>query len=363
MYLKRHLDVKARVTGAAVLVAVTLAVTAVLIPQSARANEAAESAADSPGRCSLPLRSGVNRIPLVSGGIARPFELYVPKAYDGHTRIPVVIDGHGSTSNGLEHFAVSGMPAIAEEEGFAVAAPTAAVPFPDRPGGYIWNFPGVPLFGSNQPAPPGTPDDDLMVLDMIAQVKRVLCTDSRRVYATGFSAGGRMASRLACEHADTVAAIGAVSGLRAGSEPDVTDCHPSRPVPIITFHGTADPIWSFQDTPSRYGIPEAVSQWADIDRCHQPPRVTAVTPTVDLQSYAHCAKGSEIAFYTLKGAGHRWPGSSFPLSDSQFGPADNSIDATRLTWEFFSRHALPASCVVHAGCPPHGNGAPSATRP
>src|SRR5688500_17474184 len=57
--------------------------------------------------CSIPIEPGVNEIPLTSDGVSRPFLLYVPASYDGHTPIPVVINGHGSTSDGEEHLAYS----------------------------------------------------------------------------------------------------------------------------------------------------------------------------------------------------------------------------------------------------------------
>ena len=291
------------------------------------------------------MQSGLHQIPMTSEGVSRPFELYVPSSYDGRKAIPVVINGHGSTSFGEEQLRLSAMPAVAERHGFAIAAPTAAVPFGP---GYIWNFPGMPLFGGTTLAPPGTPDDDRMIRDLIAEVKRVLCTDERRIYATGFSAGGRMASRLACQNAHLVAAIGAVAGLRAGPEPDPTNCRPSHPVPVIAFHGDADPINKFEGgsgtaTNWGYGIMIAVNQWAATNGCRATPVVSAVTPTVDREAYTGCARDGKVVFYRVKGGGHTWPGSTFPLPPAIFGQTDRSINASELMWEFFSRHALPAS--------------------
>lgn len=45
---------------------------------------------------------------------------------------------------------------------------------------------------------------------------RLACVDDDRVFATGYSGGGRMSSALACELSDTIAAIAPVAGLRAG---------------------------------------------------------------------------------------------------------------------------------------------------
>lgn len=332
-----------KVRRCAILAVTAAIVAASLSPGSANARAHTPLAPAGPP-CSLSMSPGTHTVALMSDGVSRPFELYVPQRYDGHTPIPVVVNGHGSTSWGAEQLAYSAMRPVADRYGFAIAAPTGAVEYTR---GYVWNFPGFPLFGGTTQAPAGTPDDDLMVRDLIAQVKRVICTDSRRVYATGFSAGGRMASRLACTNAGLVAAIGAVGGLRAGSEPDPTDCHPSRPVPVIGFHGDADPINKFGGgsgtaTSWGYGVKTAVKHWVSINRCNSKPLVETVTPTVDRETYKGCAKGSAVVFHTLKGGGHTWPGSGFPLPADEFGRTDMSINASELMWQFFARHRLPA---------------------
>ena len=66
--------------------------------------------------------------------------------------------------------------------------------------------------------------------------------DARRIYATGFSNGAMMCFRLAAEMSDRIAAIGTVAGTMARGLPA-----PSRPVPLIHFHGTLDPAFPFRE--------------------------------------------------------------------------------------------------------------------
>lgn len=323
---------------------ITALATAVGLPACAPPLTTEATSTPSAESCALDVEPGINEVPLESGGVSRPFQLYVPAGYDGHMPIPIVINGHGSTSDGAEHLAYSAMMSVADEHVFAIASPTGAVEFTR---GYIWNFPGFPLYGGTELAPEGTPDDDLMVRDLIEEVQQVVCTDATRIYATGFSAGGRMASRLACTNADLIAAFGAVGGLRAGPEPDPTDCHPVRPVPVIAFHGDADPINKFTGgtgttTNFGYGVDTAVEQWASINGCEGEPTIESVTPTVKSAAYP-CPEDAEVIFYTVEGGGHTWPGAGFMLPEDPFGPTDMSINASELMWEFFSRHQLPAS--------------------
>ena len=92
------------------------------------------------------------------------------------------------------------------------------------------------------------PENDVQFLSRDSEVvSRRFCTATRRTYATGFSGGARMVSALACRIADKLAAIAPVAGLRAGrpapdepSVPEVHDCLPARPVPVLAFHGQQD---------------------------------------------------------------------------------------------------------------------------
>ena len=58
-----------------------------------------------------------------------------------------------------------------------------------------------------------------------------------RIYATGISNGAQLSFRLACKAPDLIAAIATI----AGSYPPFDDCDDDRPIPLIAFHGTAEP--------------------------------------------------------------------------------------------------------------------------
>jgi len=70
--------------------------------------------------------------------------------------------------------------------------------------------------------------------------EHTLCVNEQRVYVTGLSDGAFMTSAVACEYANRVAAVAPVAGIQ-----DIAGCRPARPVPVVTFHGTADPFVAF----------------------------------------------------------------------------------------------------------------------
>src|SRR5258705_7992627 len=167
--------------------------------------------------CDLPQASGVSSQELMSGQRPRVYRLFVPPGYDGHQRLPLVLDLHGSGGSSAGQASNSGLEMVSASERFIVATLDAV--------DARWN---VPIQN-------GRPDDVAYVSDVIDHVAARVCTDVARVYATGFSGDARMTSLLACRLGARIAAIAPVSGLRYPGP-----CN-GRPVPVLTFHGLADP--------------------------------------------------------------------------------------------------------------------------
>ncbi len=92
-------------------------------------------------------------------------------------------------------------------------------------------------------------DDVGFISALIDTVDYQYSIDLNRVFATGMSMGGFMSYRLACELSERIAAIASVTGLQA-----FYPCNPNRPVPILQFHGTADPVVPYA------GVPATISQ-------------------------------------------------------------------------------------------------------
>src|SRR4051812_41328866 len=153
-----------------------LAACVVLTATAARGQSAATAAAS----CDLPHASGVSAQRLMSAQRPRVYRLFVPAGYDGHVRLPLVLDLHGSGGNSAGQARNSGFEKLAVTERFIVATLDAE--------DARWNVP-VQKNGA---------DDVAYVGDVITHVSAHVCTDAARVYATGFSGGARMTSLLAC---------------------------------------------------------------------------------------------------------------------------------------------------------------------
>ena len=168
--------------------------------------------------------------------------------------------------------------------------------------------------------------DSSYVRDLIEEIAGVADVDRRRVYIVGHSNGGFMAYRVACEHADLVAAIVSLAGATFAQ---AGDCRPTEAVAVLEIHGTADDVILFEggelsdivglDRPSpKYpGAEETVEIWAAYDGCSADLEDTGRTVDVDahlegpdgprestIRASTACDAGGHAELWTIPGGGH-----------------------------------------------------------
>jgi polyhydroxybutyrate depolymerase len=265
---------------------------------------------------------------IVSSGEKRAYFLYVPVSYDPSVPAPLVISIHGYAEWPAHQMQISRWNDLADEYGFLVVYPSGT-DFPKR-----WRTtrfdPSAPLI------------DVIFISDLIDLLSAEYNIDPDRIFANGLSNGGGMSFVLSCELSDRIAAIGSVAGAYVYP---LEECNPSRPVPVIAFHGTADPIVPYQGGPSHsFDIPfpvilDWVAALAARHGCHPGPEALPAPGAVTGMHYTDCDENAEVVFYTIAGGGHTWPG-GVPLPESITGLTSMDIDATRLMWEFFQLHPM-----------------------
>jgi polyhydroxybutyrate depolymerase len=265
---------------------------------------------------------GLSEGKMESAGVGRGYVLFVPEACPPGGTWPVVIDLHGSGSHPREQLSITGMAAEATRRGLVVLLPVAAVPIPG--GGTTWNIPPDPT----------RPDDVQYVADALEDAALRVPLDRSRVYVSGFSGGARLASAIASAHPERIAAAGAVGGLRA---PD----GPGAPVPIVAWHGTADPINPYDGGGPAYwgtGVEGAARAWAMRNGCRSLAPAHHTGSAVRRLEYRDCAGTSAVILHRLEETGHVWPGSAFPFPPARFGSAAPGVEATRDLLDFFERY-------------------------
>jgi polyhydroxybutyrate depolymerase len=251
-------------------------------------------------------------------GTVRTYRLAVPAGYRRDVPTPLILLFHGSGSNAVQQSAYSQLPARAGARGYLVATPDAL--------GGNWDL-----------AAPGTRSaDQQLVTALLADIGSRYCVDRDRITAAGISLGSEFAALMACNPSNHIAAVGLVS-----AEYLIRPC--TGPVPVLAFHGTADPVVPYASGATGRSVPgipvvgaeQNLAAWARLDGCAATPRVTRPASDIVRRSWTGCRSGSSVTLYTVVGGGHTWPGSPVVLSVATVGPTTESISATGLMLSFF----------------------------
>ena len=270
---------------------------------------------------------------IVSAGVEREYLLHVPAGYDPLRPTPLVISLHAGATWPAHQMNLSHWNRLADEHGFIVVYPS-----------------GTPqLFGVARiwrTTPAAVMQDVRFISALIDSLEATYDIDRARIYVDGMSNGGGMAFGLSCTLSDRIAAVGMVA---TAQQLPADWCRPLRPVPVIAFHGDADPIVPYDG--GRLGDPfnpvrpvypavrDWVAAWAERNRCAGTPLSSAIAADVARLEYRDCADSATVVLYTLLGGGHSWPGGK-PPPQWRVGATNTSVDATAVMWAFFLRHPL-----------------------
>jgi polyhydroxybutyrate depolymerase len=284
------------------------------------------------------LQPGEHRLALQHGGLTREYLVQVPPQYRAGTAWPLVLSFHGGGGN-MEIQANDryyGLVSYAREAGYVIVFPNG---FSRLRSGKLatWNA-GLCCGQARE----RNVDDVGFVRAVVADVRRRLDIDPRRIYAQGMSNGGMLSYRLACEMADTFAAIAAVAGTDGSPA-----CSPSRPVPVLHIHARDDDRVLFNGGSGSasathadfVSVPETAAKWSRLNGCLAQPRRVLEVPGAWCETRAPCREGSEVQLCVTETGGHAWPGGRKVLG-GQAG--SDAIAANDVIWRFFSRHPRPA---------------------
>jgi polyhydroxybutyrate depolymerase len=194
-------------------------------------------------------------------------------------------------------------------------------------------------------------DDVALFRAILEEVGGHLNVDLDRVYATGLSNGGFMSYRLACQATDMLAAVAPGAGAIGtnqggwGTNPasDFTVCEPSRQIPVLALHGTADMLVPYDPL-----YKQSLDRMADHNGC-----LTETEPAVSPSSggdatcltYRDCPTGVEVAGCSVAGGGHCWFGSpdcgtgGGAIGLMVVGANSNTLVNNDVIWNFFQKYS------------------------
>ncbi|HPF28010.1 MAG TPA: putative Ig domain-containing protein [Steroidobacteraceae bacterium] len=287
----------------------------------------------------------------VPGQGIRRYAVYVPSTGTMNTR-SLLVSMHGGGGTGQLQAAMTQLVRLAQQQQFLIAFPEGT--------GLIQTFNAGACCGSAQTQ---DIDDFSFVRAVIDDMQTRYAVDSGRVFATGFSNGGMMAHRLACQLADRIAGIAAVGGASGQFDRGGTQyypCNPTRPIPVLHIHGTNDRNYPFAGGTGNgisatdfYPVEATIDDWLVRNNLNNQATTEQVSATTSCRQYATPADPSrasakvtlcsvdppdvyDAANEVVYGGGHSWPGGLRSPSAKSDSPVTD-FNASDCLWNFFVR--------------------------
>lgn len=322
----RH-AIRSTVARFAVIVVVTIASVVVITPA-----HASPPASAGGSKSCRPLASPEPSTQTIEiDGVARQYRMAMPAGAGGTGLRPLILNFHGGGATAEQQAAYSELEEKGPARGFVVITPNVGDP---------------PRWTIETPNPTSNSlevnplSNRVFTTALIDTAVADLCVDARRVYATGFSAGAAMSVYLGCTLSRQIAAVAPVAGVNIGAP-----CPHGKPMPVVAFHGTADPNVPYDgggiccpdvDLPS---VEAAVQPWAQRAECRIKPSSKSIGTEVERIAYRGCGSSADVVLYKVVNGGHTWPGSvDYPPN----GHTTHDINAADLILDFFSQHPRPA---------------------
>lgn len=272
----------------------------------------------------------------------RQFMVHFPPNFDTSSQRALVVSLHGGSGNMVNAQGFSQLNPVADQNDFVIAWPQG---YGIAPPGFSW------ADGRNTSADQSGIDDVGFIDRLIDLLVTRYNIDTNRIFICGFSNGGFMVQRLACELPERFAAMASL-----GASMDILryqNCNPSRPIPMAFFNGTADPAVPYGGGPMQnpqvtpiVAVETAVQYWVNHNGCQTVNPVVALpdifptdNSTAELYQYSNCDCNADVVFYKLINGGHTWPGVYVASQEAVLGNTNRDINGSDELWTFFNAHS------------------------
>lgn len=287
---------------------------------------------------------------IVHQNYQRKFTIHKPTGFTNLTPVPLVVMLHGGGGTMTNAQGFTNLNSVSNANGFLTVYPEGYGVIPS--GGFSW------ADGRGTSADVAGIDDLGFIHKLLDTLITHYIIDTNKIYICGFSNGGFMTQRFACQQNQRFAAMASLgctmdTGLYA-------HCNPSRPIPMLFMLGTDDPFVPYNggpmigsgSVPPIVGMDTLLYFWKNNNKCltsHVPVNLRDLvlkdSSTVTFFNFTNCSCNSTVSFYKINGGGHTWPGVEIPSYEIIAGQTNEDIQASVELWNFFKVHTLSNNTV------------------
>ena len=261
-------------------------------------------------------------------GIDRTYNYYIPSDWTQGQQLPLLIVLHGLTQTGSGVMDITAFNAIAEDNKFIVCYPSGI--------NNAWN--------ANMNVSVSTADDKGFIEKLVHYFRDNFGTDPMRQYLSGFSNGGFMSHKMACESNECFAAIATVSGNM--SDTTYADCAPHYRTSVLHIHGTGDAVVPYSGGPATgVSVEATLEKWRSFLGCTNDPTTVSMPnnnlldlSTADDIIYHNCSQ-SALEHIRVNAGGHQWPGINTWVGG--VGTVNMDFYSPQVIWDFLKTKSCP----------------------
>ncbi|HOX87529.1 MAG TPA: PHB depolymerase family esterase [bacterium] len=278
-----------------------------------------------------PAQAQTQRYSFEFEGETREYLVFLPQNFKAN--MPVVFNLHGYTDNAQWQMDYSLMNEVADTAGFILVYPEAIYP------GF-----NTGLVEPNWIMVPPDVNDVGLISAIIDTLKIHYDIDMKRIYCCGYSNGGIMTNKLACQLRHRFAAIAPVSATLIDTIANTSRLFSS--LPILMCNGTKDDKVTYNGNIVKWSVEKTLNFWIENNSCILPADSVALPDTcssdscrVEKFTYSDALGEPVLVFYKIIDGGHAWPSSGF--TGEWAGNTNRDINASVEIWNFFKDKENP----------------------
>lgn len=267
---------------------------------------------------------------LTHDGKTREYMFYLPDGYDESNPASLVFTLHGLGGN-MQDFSQLGFDRVADTTNYIVVVPQA---LSDILAGTAWNS-RAGILGYY---PNNNVDDKGFLNALVDVMSASYSINPDQVYMCGYSMGGFMSQRMACESNEKFAAFASVAGTLGSG---INGCNPGRSIPIAHFHGTEDDVVGYYSNTFGINVEDLKDIWVANNNANPVPIHTALPDlapdAMTVDHFLYTEGNEDFELFRVNGAEHMW------LHRPQ-----NDIAYTEEIIKFFNKTHEPLSVEDHS---------------